>query len=224
MKPCARLAARAKATAGWSRRGCWPRLTSSRLTLRWPTSPLWSRALTPTTPVSLVPPSITLSEAITTALANRPELQQLQTTAEINSVRREPAEVGGARQPTLDPGGIAAVAGDGHWPRRYSPDTHLYNRTAEAQLGRALAESTRIVNQRERLEMQIEAEVRDTLQVMRSAEARLASAAAASSLAEQQAASDTNRTIEHRGSDQSVPSASRNIRRISLAIPAGQQW
>ncbi len=220
------------------------------------TSPLWSRALTPTTPVSLVPPPITLSEAISTALTNRPELQQLQTTAEINEINTRFYR--DQTRPQIDLVGLYTAAGLAGTPVQGAstpfgeslarlearinvlsilaglpplptpgtgladvppiliggygqslsnlfgqkfPTTRvglrislpLFNRTAEAYLGRALAESTRITNQRERLEMQIEAEVRDTLQVMRSAEARLASAAAASSLAEQQAASESRK-------------------------------
>ncbi|GEM_PF-13855 len=220
------------------------------------TSPLWSRALTPTTPVSLVPPPITLNEAVSTALANRPELQQLQTTTEINEINTRfyrnqtrpqidligsytadglaGTPVQGASTPFGDSllrletrinqlsilAGLPPLPGTGTGLADIPPiliggygqslsnlfaqkfpiaraglriSLPLYNRTAEAQLGRALAESTRIVNQRERLEMQIEAEIRDTLQVMRSAEARLASAAAASLLAEQQAASESRK-------------------------------
>jgi HAE1 family hydrophobic/amphiphilic exporter-1 len=212
--------------------------------------------LTPTTPVNLVPPPVTLNEAISTALANRPELQQLQTTAEINEINtrfyREqtrpqidlvglhtaaglagtPVESGSSPfsasldalearvnqlsilaglpplpPPVSGPGAVPGLLIGGYgqslrnlFEQRF-PTTRvglrislpLFNRTAEAQLGRSLAESTRIVNQRERLKLQIEAEVRDTLQIMRSAQARLASAAAASQLAEQQAASESRR-------------------------------
>ena len=62
----------------------------------------------------------------------------------------------------------------------------LRNRTAEANLGRSLAEGRRIQNDRAQAEQIIEAEVRNAVQTLRSSEARLASAAAARSSAEQQ--------------------------------------
>ena len=61
----------------------------------------------------------------------------------------------------------------------------LGNRVAEAELGRSLAEGNRLQNQRLQQEQIIEAEVRNALQTLRSAEARLASAAAARGSAEQ---------------------------------------
>ena len=62
----------------------------------------------------------------------------------------------------------------------------LRNRTAEANLGGALALSNRITDQFKQTEQTIEAEVRNSLQAMRSAEARLAAAAASRSSAELQ--------------------------------------
>ncbi len=62
----------------------------------------------------------------------------------------------------------------------------LRNRTAEANLGRSLAEGRRIHNQRAQTEQLIEADVRNSTQALRSAEARLAAAAATRSSAEQQ--------------------------------------
>ncbi|MGI9106886.1 MAG: TolC family protein [Pyrinomonadaceae bacterium] len=50
------------------------------------TAPLWSRPLTPVTPVSLEAPRVPLEEAVRAALSNRPELAQLQTNAEINDI------------------------------------------------------------------------------------------------------------------------------------------
>jgi HAE1 family hydrophobic/amphiphilic exporter-1 len=66
----------------------------------------------------------------------------------------------------------------------------LRNRTAEAQLGRSLVEGQRIATQREQLEQSIQVEVRNALQVMRSAEARLRAAVAAREASEQQYASE----------------------------------
>jgi HAE1 family hydrophobic/amphiphilic exporter-1 len=64
------------------------------------------------------------------------------------------------------------------------------NRTAEAQLGRSLVEGERISTQREQLEQSIQVEVRNALQSMRSAEARLRAAVATREANEQQLASE----------------------------------
>ncbi|MDQ5845194.1 MAG: TolC family protein [Acidobacteriota bacterium] len=62
----------------------------------------------------------------------------------------------------------------------------LRNRTAEAQLGRSLVEGQRLLTQREQLEQLIQVDVRNALQVVRSAEARLRSAGIARQASEQQ--------------------------------------
>ncbi|HYO91165.1 MAG TPA: TolC family protein, partial [Pyrinomonadaceae bacterium] len=62
----------------------------------------------------------------------------------------------------------------------------LRNRTAEANLGASLAQGNRIREQLAQAEQLIEADVRNSLQAVRSSEARLASAAATRSSAEQQ--------------------------------------
>ncbi|HAF15815.1 MAG TPA: hypothetical protein DCK93_00590 [Blastocatellia bacterium] len=62
----------------------------------------------------------------------------------------------------------------------------LRNRTAEANLGSSLAMGNRIMNQRAQTEQMIEAEVRNATQSLRSAEARLAAAAASRSSSEMQ--------------------------------------
>ncbi|MCD9188567.1 MAG: TolC family protein [Pyrinomonadaceae bacterium] len=59
------------------------------------------------------------------------------------------------------------------------------NRTAEANLGRSLVEANQITNSRNQQEQVIEAEVRNSLQALRSSEARLASALASRQSAEQ---------------------------------------
>ena len=66
----------------------------------------------------------------------------------------------------------------------------LRNRTAEAQLGRSLVEGKRIATQREQLEQLIQVDVRNSLQVVRTAESRLRAAAAARAANEQQYASE----------------------------------
>jgi outer membrane protein TolC len=66
----------------------------------------------------------------------------------------------------------------------------LRNRTAESNLGSSLAQGRRINDQIRQAEQIIEADVRNSLQAVRSAEARLTSAAASRSSAEQQYASE----------------------------------
>ncbi|HJU91845.1 MAG TPA: TolC family protein, partial [Pyrinomonadaceae bacterium] len=66
----------------------------------------------------------------------------------------------------------------------------LRNRTAEANLGRSLVEGERIATQREQLEQNIQVDVRNALQAMRSSEARLQAAVATREANEQQFASE----------------------------------
>jgi HAE1 family hydrophobic/amphiphilic exporter-1 len=62
----------------------------------------------------------------------------------------------------------------------------LRNRTAEAHLGRSLVEGERIATQREQLEQTIQVEVRNALQSLQSAHARLRAAGATREASEQQ--------------------------------------
>jgi len=62
----------------------------------------------------------------------------------------------------------------------------LHNRTAQGQLGHALVEGKRVATQRDQLEQLIQVEVRNALQSLKTAAARLRSAAIARSTAEQQ--------------------------------------
>lgn len=66
----------------------------------------------------------------------------------------------------------------------------LRNQTANAQLGRSLVEGQRIQTQREQLEQQIQVDVRNALQSIRTAAARLQAAAATRVASEQQYASE----------------------------------
>ncbi|HKG48661.1 MAG TPA: TolC family protein [Pyrinomonadaceae bacterium] len=66
----------------------------------------------------------------------------------------------------------------------------LRNRTAEANLGRALVEGERIGTQREQLEQTIQVDVRNALQAVRSSEARLRASVATRQANEQQFASE----------------------------------
>ncbi|HYP01622.1 MAG TPA: TolC family protein, partial [Pyrinomonadaceae bacterium] len=214
------------------------------------TAALWSRPLTPVTPVSLEPPRVPLEQAVRAAIDNRPELAQLQTNAEINQIDtrffRDQSKpqidlvgtytsvglAGSTVTPTINPNTSAnavlrtrvnelstlagltpldtgtGTAGStvnpnliGGYPQSLSNllgnDYPTYrvgvrvelpfrNRTAQANLGRSLAQGRLLVNQRAQAEQLIEADVRNATQTLRSAEARLASAAASRSSAEQQ--------------------------------------
>jgi HAE1 family hydrophobic/amphiphilic exporter-1 len=213
------------------------------------TAALWSRPLTPVTPVNLEPPRVPLEQAVRAAIDNRPELSQLRTSAEINQIDtrffRDQSKpqvdlvgtytstglAGATVTPTINPNtsanallrervnqlsGLAGLqpletttaTGSNVNPNLIggyttslsnllAQDYPTYrvgvrvelpfrNRTAQANLGRSLAEGRRITNQRAQAEQLIEADVRNTSQSLRSAEARLASAAAARSSAELQ--------------------------------------
>ena len=69
----------------------------------------------------------------------------------------------------------------------------LRNTTAKALLGRTLVEQERIRTQREQLEQLIQVDVRNALQLVRTAESRLRAAAAARTASEQQYASEQRR-------------------------------
>ncbi|MDQ1611251.1 MAG: hypothetical protein QOG00_1182 [Pyrinomonadaceae bacterium] len=214
------------------------------------TAALWSRPLTPVTPVSLDAPRVPLEQAVKAAIDNRPELAQLQTSAEINQIDtrfyRDQSKpqidlVGtytsvGLAGTAVTPGTSANTTANTLLRERVnqlstlaglvpldtpttttgsnvnpnliggyntsllnllSNDYPTYrvgvrvelpfrNRTAQANLGRSLAEGRRITNQRAQAEQLIEADVRNATQALRSAEARLASAAATRASAELQ--------------------------------------
>jgi HAE1 family hydrophobic/amphiphilic exporter-1 len=212
------------------------------------TAALWSRPLTPVTPVNLEAPRVPLEQALSAAISNRPELAQLQTNAEINEI--DARYYRDLTKPQIDligtytatglsgapatPSGttgtssnaelrarvndLSALAGlppltttssggsvnpnlIGGLPQSLTNliqadyptyrvgvrvELPLRNRTAQANLGRALAQGTGIRNQRAQQEQLIEADVRNSTQALRSAEARLASAAATRASTEQQ--------------------------------------
>lgn len=222
------------------------------LMLRDRTDPLWSRPLVPVTPVDLKMPVMPLEQAVQIALASRPELAQLATSADINRIdtrflrdRAKPqidliaayTASGLAGSPVVnaaDPlaGGISALAarvgelstraglpplapvslggditpnlvgGYGQslsnlFAARYPTfrvgvriELPFRNRTAQANLGRALVEGTRLDARRRQTEQLIEAEVRNSLQTIRSTHARLRAAAATRLSTEQQYASE----------------------------------
>jgi HAE1 family hydrophobic/amphiphilic exporter-1 len=182
---------------------------------------IWSRALVPVSPIELEVPRIPLEQAVNTALANRQEIAQLKTAAEINQINerfyRDQIKpqidlIGSYTSSGLAGSTTAASINPTTGESRVPPNliggyfnslgnllTQDYptfrigltitlpfgNRTAKANLGRTLAEGSQIATQKAQLEQIIEADVRNALQSLRSAEARLQAAAAARESAEQ---------------------------------------
>jgi HAE1 family hydrophobic/amphiphilic exporter-1 len=216
-------------------------------------SPIWNSSITPTDPVNLDAPAVSLPEALKTAMENRPELLQSTIAREINEVDRR--YFANQTKPEINltgSYGIVGLAGSINTnstnpfastalirdrvnvlsdlaglpllptppPQTFNPDLlggygqslqnlfsnqfnnfrvgvtvslPLRNRTAEAALGRSLVEGERIDTMRQQLEQSIQVEVRDALQSVRTAEARLRAAAAARNANEQQYQSEQRR-------------------------------
>lgn len=185
------------------------------------TSETWSRALTPVSPITLDPPRVGVEVAVAEALKNRPEITQLNASADINKIdldyyrnQTKPqidlfgtytsqglagTETAAAINPTTGVSRVPANLVGGYvsslgnllaldYPTyRVGVTINLPwgNTTAKANLGRTLVEEKRLGNLRDQAELVIEAEVRNAIQALRSAEARLASSLAARSAAEQ---------------------------------------
>ena len=212
-------------------------------------SALWASALIPVTPPETAAPVTPLADAVNDALANRPEVAQVQINGEINqrdtryyreqikpqvdliaSYTRnglagpEVVQIGGnpftaSFGPLIDrlnvlsaSAGLTPInlSGGGSttpplligdygqslnnlWAGNF-PTTQIQlkvslpirNRAAEANLSTAIAQSRRIQNQREQVEQAIEADVRNTMQLMQSAELRLGAARIQRESAEEQ--------------------------------------
>lgn len=222
--------------------------TLKTLILKQRGSEIWFRSLTPVSPVEIEAPRIPLETAVSDALKNRLELQQIGTNKEINNINeryyRDQTKPQVDLVGTYTANGLAGTANEitrtsntvnpdllarinqlsaaQNLPPLVIPPTTtvtsppsalvggafssftdlltaryptyrvgvrvslpLGNRVAEAELGRTLAEGNRLENQRLQQEQIIEAEVRNTLQSLRSAEARLQAAAASRLSAEQ---------------------------------------
>lgn len=180
----------------------------------------WSRPVTPVTPAELDIPRIGLEVATVEALKNRPEIERLALTEEINRLDQRfyrnqtkpqvdlvssftSAGLAGKRNPT-SPGTPPPSLVGGYFDSlgnlislnfpTYRAGVQisfpLRNRTAQANLGRALAEADRLANNRAQAEQIVEAEVRNALQALRSAEARLKVATEARVAAEELYASE----------------------------------
>ena len=173
----------------------------------------WSRPITPVSPVILDPPQIALEVALAEALKGRQEIAQFEASEEVNRIderyyknQTKPqidlvtsyttqglagSPAPGRVVPPNLVGGIGTSLGN-----LASLDYPSYrvgvqisipwgNTVAEANLGRVRAEGTRLANQRAQAEQTIEAEVRNSLQALRSAESRVAAAIASRAAAEQ---------------------------------------
>jgi HAE1 family hydrophobic/amphiphilic exporter-1 len=175
------------------------------------------------TPTALSAPQIGLEVAVTEALKNRPEIEQLTKSTEINQIDERffrnqtkpqidlvgsytsaglagspnPLSSGAATVPENLKGGYFTSLGN-----LLAQDFPTYragvqislpwgNRVAKANLGRTLVEADRLANNRAQVEQIIQAEVRNGLQALRSAESRLTSATEARAAAEELYASET---------------------------------
>lgn len=187
---------------------------------------VWSQSLTPVDSVEIQVPRTTLTEAMDTALENRPELEINKDQKDINAVdqryyrdQKKPqidliasynsAGVGGNQNPrfsspfplpcTTNPtspacqaqlANLSLLTGNpygGIFQNRYPTFRVGINislplfgdKTASAQLGKSLVEGEKIETQREQIEQGIQVDVRNALQAIRTAEARLRAAAIA---------------------------------------------
>jgi outer membrane protein TolC len=211
--------------------------------------PLWSTALIPVTPAELKPPVMPLQDAITEAMANRPEIAEVKINGEINekdvryyrnqtkpqvnlTAQYSRAGLAGVVLPpgpnpftsafgplTTQINELSALAGlsplsgvsfgssaippvlvgnyghslAGIWAGDF-PTTEVQlsislpirNRTAESNLGKSLAETHRIRNQREQTEQNIQSDVRTGIENIQMAQLRLQSAQVARESAEEQ--------------------------------------
>lgn len=215
-------------------------------------SPFWNVSIIPTDSVDLTPPSVDLTDAMSTAMENRPELQQSTAAREINEIDQRyfreqtrpqidlvgsygvvglsgalngdvtsnPLTASTAQLrarinqlsllnglPVLPDPPVTAIqdnflGGFGQsflnlGANRYSNfrvgvqlNLPIKNRAAQAQLGRSLVQGKQIATQREQLEELIQVDVRNALQAVRTAQARLRAAAIARSASEQQYTSE----------------------------------
>ena len=198
---------------------------------------IWGVAIVPTDTVEVEPPVVSLPEALTAALANRPELETNELARNINEIDqrffREQTKpqvdlvasytasgIAGQQNPDLR---LPNFGGGQTQQVQVSPDLTgsnlnslsdifsnryptfrvgvqinlpLGNQTAKAQLGRSLVEGERLGTQREQLEQAIQVDVRNSLQFVRTAEARLRSAAIARENSEKQYASEQRKLDE----------------------------
>jgi HAE1 family hydrophobic/amphiphilic exporter-1 len=178
---------------------------------------LWSKPITPVSPVTLDPPQIGLDVALSEALKNRPEIAQFEANEALNKIDEKyyrdqtkpqidligsyasqglagtpnPNSSGGASVPDFFRGGYGQSLNN--LIRQDFPTYRVGlnislpwgNHVAKANLGRTLVEGAKIQDQRAQAEQTIEADVRNSLQALRSAESKLNAASASRAAAEQ---------------------------------------
>ncbi len=188
---------------------------------------IWTQAITPVEPVEVSVPNPSLTEAMTLAIDNRPELEINKVQKDINEIDQRfyrdqkklqidfvagytSSGIGGSSNPNFSPtfptactanppnptgcaqqqANLALLTGSplsGIFANRYPVLRFGVNfniplfgdKTASAQLGRTRVEAARIKTQREQIEQNIQVEVRNAIQAVRTGEARLRSAAIA---------------------------------------------
>ena len=197
---------------------------------------IWVQALTPVESVEINVPATTLTEAVATALQNRPELDVLEAQKSINEVDRRffkeqtkpqidliasytSSGIGGVLNPnfrnplgsspgTLEtllsnvggPGTVVSDIFSNKYPTvRFGVQFSLPlfgDKTAKAQYGRSLVEGERIETQRQQIEQTIQVDVRNALQSVHTAEARLRAAAIARENSQKQYESEQRKLDE----------------------------
>ncbi|NNE99310.1 MAG: TolC family protein [Pyrinomonadaceae bacterium] len=197
---------------------------------------LWSDAIVPTDPVALKIPKISLTEALNSALENRPELESNEVAAKINEIDREfykeqnrpkvdltasysSTGISGKFnrnfetpfQPSecqSDPAAAVCLAAIAEQNARIIESAQAFtggtqstftdillnryptyrigvqidlplfgNRTTKANLGKTLVQADKLRFQKDRIEQVIQMDVRNAMQSLRTAEARLRAAA-----------------------------------------------
>ena len=197
---------------------------------------IWMQAITPVESVEVVTPTVTLTEAVETAIRNRPELDLIQAQKSITEVdqryyreQKKPqvdlvasytsSGIGGVLNPNFqNPFGanpaalntlLSNVGGPGtvftdifsnKYPTfRFGLQFSLPlfgDKTARAQYGRSLVEGERIETQRQQVEQTIQVDVRNSLQSVHTAEARLRAAAIARENSQKQYESEQRKLDE----------------------------
>lgn len=200
---------------------------------------LWSQSIIPTDQPKTSVPSVTLPDALASALANRPEMKIVGFQKDINQIdqkfyddQKKPqidffasyttAGVGGNRNPGFNsPFGASCVANPNTpsciaqialinglvgsslpdvWAAKYPSfragvtfNFTVGKKTAEAQLGKAKVQGEQVKTQQEQIEQLIQIDVRNAMQALQTAEAKLRAAIVARENSEKQYESEKRR-------------------------------
>lgn len=200
---------------------------------------VWGQSIIPTDQAKSTVPSVALSDALSSAMANRPELKIVGFQKDINQTEQKffrdqakpqidffasytSAGVGGAKNPGFyspfsstcvtnptTPSCLAQIAlvnglvgsslGD-VWAARYPTfragvtfNLTVGKKTAQAQLGKAKVQGEQIKAQQEQAEQLVQIDVRNALQALQTAEAKLRAATTARTNSEKQYESEQRR-------------------------------